>query len=132
MSEFREIGRHLKEAAGAVATKSVINPMLWLAAIVAVPAFAASVLSEEPYKFYFFALGALVAGVPLISYVFFAFTDPDRLQDEEFRLRDKALTIFGDSSPGDGIEKIIHGHAVTPTMIEHELKRVSGRRSGNE
>jgi hypothetical protein len=116
---IRELGRQIKEAAGSVTSRSIMNPLLWLCAILALPALIASVFSAEPYKFYLFACFVVMGAVAIGSYIFFAIFDRDRLQDEEYRLRDKALTIFGDSSSDPAsMDRIIHGTPMTPQMID--------------
>ena len=117
------VGRHIKDAAGQVATRSIANPMLWLCAIISLPCLIASGVVSEPNASRLFHVGIAPVILACLAYVYFAFKVPDRLQTEEYRLRNKALTIFGDSSFGDQQpEDLIDGTPVTPRAIQRRLE----------
>lgn len=82
--------------AGIVRVRNALNPMLWTTALV----FPTSLLAayffrdEVIFKYVFSALGALPVLVTPISYFIFMFRDLDRLQSEEYLLRQHALEIL--------------------------------------
>lgn len=80
-----------------VATRSVLNPLLWLSLIVWVPALAAAGFVPSPFNYIALAIGVLTVVVALGMYVYFAVSDPDRLQDEEYLLQQQMVARMGDN-----------------------------------
>lgn len=95
-----KMASELRHAIGSISTKSFLNPLLWLCGIITVPSFVLCFISEEPWmQVSFFIAGML----PLFTTLFLTFRHKDRpelFQSEEFRLRDRALRIYGDSAGG--------------------------------
>lgn len=86
-----------------VATRSVLNPLLWLTLIVWVPALGASVMAPNPFNYIAMVVGVLTVLVNLAMYIYFALRDPDRLQNEEYLLQQQLVARMGDNRSGKEI-----------------------------
>jgi hypothetical protein len=88
-----EVIRSAIERAGVIRVRNAMNPMLWLSsASTIIFLFAAYMFRDDPVlKYGFASLGALPILASLAAYFIFLFRDPDRLQSEEFVLRERAL-----------------------------------------
>jgi len=73
-------------AARGVATRSILNPLLWLTLIVTPTASAATLFAPGSLVTLFAILAIAPPGLALLAYVYFMFADPDRLQSEPFRI----------------------------------------------
>jgi hypothetical protein len=82
--------------AGIVRVRNALNPLLWtMAAITPTSFVAAHVFRDDSFlKYGFSVLGASPVVVTLASYLYFMFRDPDRLQSEEYVLRQHAMQIL--------------------------------------
>ncbi len=80
-----------------VATRSVLNPILWLSGIVWPAALAAMAFAPAPFNYFAAAVGGLTVLMALSAYAYFALKDPDRLQTEEFRLQQQMVARLGDN-----------------------------------
>ena len=79
--------------AGVVKVRNALNPMPWVLALV-LPAslLAAYFFRDDVFLKYFFSgLGALPVVLTLLAYFIYMYRDPDRLQSEEYVLRQQAL-----------------------------------------
>jgi hypothetical protein len=75
--------------------RTAVNPLLWLAGIVTpLATIAVVVVSDSWVRGALLALAALPVFAALVAYFTLLFRDPDRLQSEEFRLRQAALRIL--------------------------------------
>ncbi len=111
---------HLKaltNRAAVVKVSTALNPMLWLAAVVTPASLLAAVFSSTP-SIQLLALGLAASPVILagVAYFIFLFRDPNRLQSEEFQLRQQELILLrkGDEAPIliDEAESLTRGEAV--------------------
>ncbi|MCP3733803.1 hypothetical protein M9979_02770 [Sphingomonas sp. RP10(2022)] len=100
-----------------------MNPSLFQCAILSLPLFILSYFSDEPYKFYFFIVACVPALISCVAFLYFMFSKVEVLQSEEFRLRDHALRIYGDSeSSGAELGQIIDGKAlITSAQVAHQI-----------
>ncbi len=69
-----------------VRTNSILNPLLWLIAIIEATSIPAAVLSTGLLQYLFFILAASPVMIALFAYVRMMYKDPDRLQSEEYLL----------------------------------------------
>ena len=76
-----------------VHVKNVMNPLLWICGLVSAPSAIAVALSVDP-TWVPMALATVPVAVTLIAYVYFMFTQPDRLQSEGYQLRKPALELI--------------------------------------
>lgn len=113
-----KIAKELRHAVGSVSTKSFLNPLLWLCGLISIPSYILSSLTVGLLQIAFFAVGT----APLLLVIFLTLkyqNRPDLFQSEEYRLRDQALRIFGNSQSSDidGLSKIV-GVPKNYTLIE--------------
>lgn len=90
---------HALDKAGTVRVGTALNPILWLTAFVTPTSFFAAWLAgfETAIGVCLTGLGALPALVAVASFVWFALRDPDRLQSEEYLLRQREIHILSKS-----------------------------------
>lgn len=81
---------------GIVRTKSVLNPLLWLTAFVLITFLPAAGVAgfSSAVGIVLVAIAILAVLVTLGAYVYFAIKNPDRLQSEEFLLRQQELHAY--------------------------------------
>ncbi len=86
--------------------RTAINPLLWLAGIGTPLAFVlALVAGENWFRVALFATGALLLAATVVAYFILLFRDPDRLQSEEYRLRQRELTmIYGKGADAEVVD----------------------------
>ncbi|HZZ61936.1 MAG TPA: hypothetical protein VFE63_12295 [Roseiarcus sp.] len=85
----------------------MVNPLLWLAGIGTPLAFVLALLSGETwFRVALFATGVLLLAVTVVAYFILLFRDPDRLQSEEYRLRQRELTmIYGKGTNAEVVDR---------------------------
>lgn len=91
-----EAFRSWTSRAGTVKVRNVLNPLLWMMALV-FPTSALAVYLLRDHAIFpavFAALAAAPVLVSLLAYLILIFRDPDRLQSEEYQLRHHALQIL--------------------------------------
>jgi hypothetical protein len=76
-----------------VHVKNVMNPLLWICGLVSAPSAIAVAASAAP-TWVPMALATVPVAVTLLAYVYFMFTQPDRLQSEGYQLRKQALELI--------------------------------------
>jgi hypothetical protein len=75
--------------------RTAINPLLWLVGLTTPFAFIfAAIAGDQLIRLLLLCFAAIPVLVTLIAYVIFMFRDPDRLQSEEYRIRQQALRIL--------------------------------------
>jgi ABC-type bacteriocin/lantibiotic exporter with double-glycine peptidase domain len=68
--------------------RTAINPLLWLVGLTTPIAFIlAAIIGDQMIRLVLLCFAAVPVLVTLIAYVIFMFRDPDRLQSEEYRIR---------------------------------------------
>jgi hypothetical protein len=85
-----------RSVASDLRVRSVLNPVLWLCAIVTLPcAVMAYLFRDLPVlSDLLMVLAALPVFVAVAGYVYFAIRDPKRLQSEEYQLREQTLDLI--------------------------------------
>lgn len=76
-----------------VHVKNVMNPLLWICGLVSAPSTVAVAVSANP-SWVPMALATVPVAVALLAYIYFMFTQPDRLQSEGYQLRKQALELI--------------------------------------
>jgi len=89
----------VKAATARVETVRVVgtamNPALWLVGLVTPLALLLSFLAGDSWlRPAMFFVGVAPPGLAMIAYFLFLFRDPDRLQSEEYRIRQRELIIY--------------------------------------
>ena len=75
--------------------RTAINPLLWLVGLTTPIAFIfAAVIGDQMIRLALLCFAAVPVLVTLVAYLVFMFRDPDRLQSEEYRIRQQALRIL--------------------------------------
>jgi hypothetical protein len=99
--------------------RTAINPLLWLAGIGTPLAFVLALLAGETwFRVALFATGALLLAVTVVAYFILLFRDPDRLQSEEYRLRQRELTMI--------YEKGANAEVVDPALESARVESLPG------
>ena len=90
-----EVIKSAIDRAGVIRVKNAMNPLLWLSPISATICWiAAYVFRDDPILKYGFAgLGGLPIIASLVAYFLYFFLDRDRLQSEEFILKERQLQL---------------------------------------
>jgi hypothetical protein len=106
--------------AGVVRVRNALNPLLWAAGVLTPMSWIAAYAFRDDaiLKYVLVAFGALPGLATPVSYLYFMFRDPDRLQFEEFVLRQQELSIV--SRSGDGPRPIESEGRELPNVVEVE------------
>jgi hypothetical protein len=90
-----EVIRSAIDRAGVIRVKNAMNPLLWLSPVSATICWiAAYMFRDDPVLKYAFAcLGGLPILASILAYFLYFFLDRDRLQSEEFILKERALHL---------------------------------------
>ena len=91
-----EVVRSAIDRAGVIRVRNAMNPLLWLSPISATICWiAAYMFRDDPVLKYSFAgLGGLPIVAALVAYFLYFLLDRDRLQSEEFVLKQRELSII--------------------------------------
>jgi len=111
---LRKLGQSSAVASKYVATRSVLNPLLWLSAIITPICILASLFAPVPLLYALIVLAFIPPVAAVIAYTCFAVTYPNRLQSEEFVLQQQWVAAqIGDNKTKEVIT--LEGSAATPT-----------------
>lgn len=90
-----EVIRSAISRAAVVRVRNAMNPLLWLSPISAIICWTAAYVfrDDQILKYGFAGLGALPIVSSLVAYFLYFFLDRDRLQSEEFALKQRALQM---------------------------------------
>ena len=93
---LEELTRSAHDAAGRLQVRSALNPILWLTGIVLPLAIAGAWVFRENNSALcvFLSLCALPVVTACVAYVGFAIRKPDKLQSEDYQIRQQALHII--------------------------------------
>lgn len=89
------------EAGEKLAVRSALNPVLWLCAIVTVPALMVTPFLDSPPKWLILLICAPVLAA-IVGFIFLLFFDRDKLQSEDYQIKKRSLEIIeqkGDDAP---------------------------------
>jgi hypothetical protein len=113
----------MTSATGRIATKSILNPILFLCAIALPSAWGAAIFSEPPLNYLLFVAGCVPLVVSIWAYIHFAQKDPNRLQSEEFLIQQQALSLFGNTDPSHPVELVVD---MTGTQLQNPKLKDQG------
>jgi hypothetical protein len=90
-----EVIKSAIDRAGVIRVRNAMNPLLWLSPISATICWIAAFIfrDDQVLKYAFVVLGALPIIASLVAYFLYFFLDRDRLQSEEFVIKQRALQI---------------------------------------
>jgi hypothetical protein len=78
-----------------VRVRTVVNPLLWLVGLtMPFRVLAAVFVDGQLLKWIFLGFAGVSIVSTLVAYFIFAFRDPDRLQSEEYQLRQRELRMI--------------------------------------
>lgn len=81
------------ESGGRLKVQSALNPVLWLCAIISVPALCVAGFSNNsPAWIPWLVFGPVT--LACIGFLFLLFFDRDKLQSEDFQIKKKSLEIY--------------------------------------
>jgi hypothetical protein len=78
-----------------VRVRTAVNPLLWLVGLTMPFSVVAAVfVDSQPLKLTFLGFAGISIVSTLVAYFIFVFRDPDRLQSEEYQLRQRELRMI--------------------------------------
>lgn len=114
---LNDLIRHATSRAGVVRVSNVLNSLLWASATATPICFTTSyVFGGDPLLHYALAvLGCSPILLMLVAYIYFMLREPDRLQSEEFVLRQQEISTF-ERKAGPPIVTDIDGPVEPPRL----------------
>jgi hypothetical protein len=99
--------------------RTAINPLLWLVGLTTpIALFLVAIIGDQVIRLALLGFAAVPVLITLVAYVIFMFRDPDRLQSEEYRIRQRALEILykkgGNTEIVDVANRVIRVETSTP------------------
>ena len=90
-----EVVRSAIDRAGVIRVRNAMNPLLWLSPISATIFLVAAYMfrDDQVVKYALACLGGLPILASIMAYFLYVFLDRDRLQSEEFILKERALYL---------------------------------------
>lgn len=90
-----EVFKQLVNRAAVIKVNTALNPLLWLTAVVTPAGLIAAILAGSPqvqgFACWIAATPVLLTG---LAYAILLFRDPDRLQSEQYQLKQQELTLL--------------------------------------
>ncbi|MDC7784169.1 hypothetical protein PQJ75_05930 [Rhodoplanes sp. TEM] len=75
--------------------RTAVNPMLWLVGLtMPVSLLVVILVDDRSIRLVFAGLASIPVLATLVAYFIFVFRDPDRLQSEEYRIRQRAIQLL--------------------------------------
>lgn len=75
--------------------RTAVNPLLWLVGLtMPVLLLVVILVDDRVIRLVFAGLAAIPVLATLVAYFIFLFRDPDRLQSEEYRIRQRAIQLL--------------------------------------
>lgn len=116
------LGQYSRELAKRI-VRSAMTPALWLCCFGVACWIAAYLFSFRPVLEPLCVPLAIAGMAPLAlacwAYVYFALKKPDKLQSEEYQLRQMALTIIKKSAPLQVVDPANVARIVNPVEVRH-------------
>ena len=102
----RQLFATLTEAGGRLRVRNALNPALWLCGVIGVPCLFCLGFAAKPSPIIPILL-CCVVGVALFPFVFLLLTDPDRLQSEEYQLRNRTPDLIEEKGNSKAIDATV-------------------------
>lgn len=104
-----QITRRMGDVGGRLRVKSALNPVLWLCAVVTVPAIGFASYAKEPS--WLVVCLVVMAFIPLVyagvGFVVFLLRDPDKLQSEDYQIRKRTLELIAEKGRDGRIVELV-------------------------
>ena len=82
------------EGLASIKHRTAVQPLLWLCGTFSLGCFLIAALAKDPWlRHGLFIVGAVPLALLAFAYIYFMFSDPDRLHSEEFQLKRRSLSI---------------------------------------
>jgi hypothetical protein len=93
---FEEMAKRGVSRLERVRVRSAMNPIIWLSVAVPIISWPAAFMFQNQFVFscVLIAMGCLPIIVAVLAYMILLFRSPDRLQSEEYQLRQRALQML--------------------------------------
>ena len=103
--------------------RSAINPCLWISAFAILSGLGGVISTNPPVQYWMVGMMFSFPSICMVSFLWFSFTDPDKLRSEEYELRKKALTVVEEKGgaiqiTGASVEAIANLHY--PPSLKNE------------
>jgi hypothetical protein len=85
---------HIRERLAGTAIRSITQPLLVLSLGFSLPALALAHFLSGIALYFDIGLAVLFPALFSFTHIFFVFREPDRLQSEDYRLRDRSLSML--------------------------------------
>lgn len=107
MKAEHPIGNYTSRA-GVVRVRNALNPLLWTTAVVFPTSLLAAYFFRDDalLKYLLTAIGTTPVLLTLVAYFIYMFRDPDRLQSEEYLIRQQELEILYNRGDHPEIEEV--------------------------
>lgn len=117
-----------RENSGAYRVKNALNPLIWVIGLFASPTLVFTLFKggDRTFTSTFVIISiSLVLAVFLFSYLWLLFKDPDRLQSEDFQIRNRAFDLIESQPDGKELD------AESIVLITNpDLPRIDSRNGG--
>jgi hypothetical protein len=111
---------HLRERLAGTAIRSITQPLLVLSLGFSLPALALAHFLNGLALYFDLGLAVLFPGLFTFTHILFVFREPDRLQSEDYRLRDRSLSML-ETDRGRISDKALLTPSVRPKTILIEV-----------
>jgi hypothetical protein len=121
---FDDTIKNRTSRAGVVRVRNALNPLLWALAVITPLAFFAAYFFRDDVvlKYGLIAFGMLPFLSMMIAYFVLLFGDRDRLQSEEFVLRQQELMFYRKGEGG----RVVPRSDEAPRIEKHRLSKPDG------
>ncbi|MDX7854330.1 MULTISPECIES: hypothetical protein [Aeromonas] len=110
------------EAGGRLKVQSALNPVLWMCAIISVPALFISGFSDNPPPWIAYAVFGPICTAILGFFILLIF-DRDKLQSEDYQIKKKSLEIYEQKGMKSPLQLSSSNDIGTPDeLIENEVE----------
>jgi hypothetical protein len=119
---MEESYRKTTESGQRLKVKSALNPVLWLCGIITAPTLGLGAVNPD-LATWVIVIGCAPTIVALFSYLYFMFTDKDRLQSEEFQIQKRTIELAqqkGEPSPHEPKNVPITSNPELPVIEHHD------------
>jgi hypothetical protein len=121
MNLVDKISEFAYSAATRLTVRSALNPLLWMCATVGVTCFATAYVFRNDLfvKVLLVIVGVLPILITCVVAVFFAFCKPDKLQSEEYQLRQQTLSMIEEKGGRIKVDVVSLEQITNPPKPDH-------------
>jgi hypothetical protein len=127
MSRFEDIVKTGLSRIDTIRVTTAVNPLLWLTGITLPLCLGAAVfIPDRAFRFVLIAVPALAMVAAIVAYFILLFRDPDRLQSEEYQIRQTELRMRYSKGRRPGKAELASKNQLansSPGVLEHGDER---------